>query len=122
MPTMLYVSDPAQHFATVGVPYLSGTVSPSSWGSLGGAFAVMGLRKCVLPSVSCSGIRCWLGAAIQGKLRQAGCTEGLGQVLGREADACPSWRTFGTSAHWPDRTNSQGEEGGSCLVGARRLP
>uniref|UniRef100_A0A8C9JYP6 Cellular tumor antigen p53 n=1 Tax=Panthera tigris altaica TaxID=74533 RepID=A0A8C9JYP6_PANTA len=29
---MLYVSDPAQHFATVGVPHLSGTVSPSSWG------------------------------------------------------------------------------------------
>ena len=106
---MLYVGDPMQHFATVGVPRGSGPhLHPPWWGprchgGLGGAFSRLSPEQALAAG--------W-GATAQGTPRQAGCAEGLGQVLGTETGASTSWRSLGTGAHWLGRTSRHGEEGG----------
>ena len=103
---MLYVSDPVQHFASVGA------LRASFSGGLGGAFAVVEDSQGILLSVALLGT--WPdGMPPSGVSRgRQEAPRGWGRPRARRQVPAHPGEALGTSAHWLGRTNSQGEEGG----------
>lgn len=113
-PTMLYVSDPMQHFATVGTPFRSigGPCLHPSRGTRWGFRQCGGLRGVF--SYLCPGRAPAArgGVAIQGEQRQAGGAQGGGRSRAWKQVPVHPGEAQGTSVYWLGRTRRQAEEGG----------